>query len=1290
MYAANSNTYRFTHQFSKFIFTLLFSISAYGSDPQDVSKLSSGGIGAQLNVKDGYITVVGVVSGEPADLDGRLSVSDKIIGIGTADNQIANVIGFPLSDVISLLRGEIDSKVFLQVVPEGGNINTPKLVEIRRGKVTSAETPSLRGIEALVDSATNGDAEAQFELALKYANGDGLPVNEELYAHWAKSAAENGLAIAQFETAMIILNNKNAEPDYQNVVGWLRKAAEQGHSIAENNLGVAYFDGTGVKQDYKRAVFWYEKSAMQGNSLAQNNLGIMYSRGLGLAQDPAMALEWYTKSANQGNAYGYASLGWAFDNGNGVTKNIVKAMEQYEKAAVLGLVRAQNILGYAYEKGNGVSQNKGKALEWFLKSAEQGNVDGQANLGRALYFGDGYKQDQSLGINWMLKAAEQGDVTSQSNLGYAFFYGDGIDKNNEASLKWNSLAAQQGDALSQRRLGEIYYFGIGVHEDRSAAYKWYLKAAAQGEHHAEFAVGRSYSFAQGVAKDDEAAVYWYKRAAKGGHDSAQFNLAVAYAEGSGIDKNNEEALHWYLESAQQGNVGAQFNLGLRYQYGTGVGQDEGKAVEWLTKAANSGHAGAKNQLALLYEWSDGDLKDVKKAADLFAEAAMQGSADAALNLGLAMSYGDRKNIVTSLEYLKRAYKQGKLSAGYAIAIQHLDINSGFYFPKAAYEILRELEKKGNSEPVISTSLALLGHMYASGLHAEKNIPKALDYFERLDPESVHSSAFEILVPTWNITLTPQLIQKYAPHLMAYLDEYCESELKYYDDSGFQENSIWPILRSLKLVEEDLVVRCFDRHIASLIASEDLWLAGMRYQNGIPGVLAENPRKAYEYTRRSAESDSSATNAPTMERLANYYQTGYGTNKDDAKVLNWRRKAADFGSPLALTNLGWAYQKGLFGLEVNDQTALSYYQLAYEKDANCGHCITNLGRAYGGSIGGNDFAMAKILFTKAFKLGNLKAGVFLARLESGGLAGPENKAAAIATLKKVVQGSEHYKTQVSEDSYNNVIRDARQQIALLEGSDQLNKAVELGNYHALIIGNTNYDNLQNLTTAGTDAVDVAKVLEKDYGFEVELLLDATHLQTLSALNRFKRDLKKNDNFLLYYAGHGQMDDDEGFWLPTDADEIDEAKWIPNIRINRTLKKFKANNIILVADSCFAGSQFRALVQVDSNKNKTSSNPESSDSLIQRLSAPKSRVAITSGGLEFVADRIGFSKNSVFATSFISALRNNSSEIPSGDLFKLVRQRVVPITASENLRQTPEYGQLWASGHEGGDFVFSPIR
>ena len=245
MYAANSNTYRFTHQFSKFIFTLLFSISAYGSDPQDVSKLSSGGIGAQLNVKDGYITVVGVVSGEPADLDGRLSVSDKIIGIGTADNQIANVIGFPLSDVISLLRGEIDSKVFLQVVPEGGNINTPKLVEIRRGKVTSAETPSLRGIEALVDSATNGDAEAQFELALKYANGDGLPVNEELYAHWAKSAAENGLAIAQFETAMIILNNKNAEPDYQNVVGWLRKAAEQGHSIAENNLGVAYFDGTG-------------------------------------------------------------------------------------------------------------------------------------------------------------------------------------------------------------------------------------------------------------------------------------------------------------------------------------------------------------------------------------------------------------------------------------------------------------------------------------------------------------------------------------------------------------------------------------------------------------------------------------------------------------------------------------------------------------------------------------------------------------------------------------------------------------------------------------------------------------------------------------------------------------------------------------------------------------------------------------------------------------------------------------------------------------------------------------
>jgi hypothetical protein len=180
-------------------------------------------------------------------------------------------------------------------------------------------------------------------------------------------------------------------------------------------------------------------------------------------------------------------------------------------------------------------------------------------------------------------------------------------------------------------------------------------------------------------------------------------------------------------------------------------------------------------------------------------------------------------------------------------------------------------------------------------------------------------------------------------------------------------------------------------------------------------------------------------------------------------------------------------------------------------------------------------------------------------------------------------------------------------------------------------------------------------------------------------------------LLYYAGHGVLDEiNEGYWQPVDSGVDDDTQWISNKRINSTLKKLKANNVLLIADSCFSGAQFRGVTAVDPQSSRRIDSNQSNGSLVRRLSKAKTRVAITSGGLEPVADRIGFSENSVFASSFISALKNNSSTIPSGDLFKLVRQRVIPITVGEGLEQTPEFGQLWASGHEGGDFVFSRVR
>jgi len=1250
-----------------------------------------GGIGAELNRKGDYPTVVGIVPGGPADLQGLLDVSDKIIGVGPTNNQVIDVVGWPLSDVIALLRGEIDSEVILRVIPKDGHIDKPKLITIVRGKIELIETPLERTVKAITDAAEAGDAKAQLELALLFAAGKGVRASDEQYIHWTKKSATNGFADAQFELGVLFSNGSmGLELDYHRSFFWLEKAAQQGHATAQNNLAIAYKNGNGVAQDTDASVFWYKKSAAQGYSLAQTNLGWLYMNGGDLEQDYAIAYDLHSKSADQGDAMGQSNLGFCYETGVGVVKNLDKAFQLYKQSAEQGNARGQANLAAAYSGGRGTAENKETSFYWYKKSAEQGDPMGVHGAGFALYWGHGVEQNQSAGINWFIKSAEQGFLLSQSQLGYAYFWGDGVAKDASAAFKWNTIAAEQGNVLSQERLGDIFYWGEGVQKDTSQSYKWYLMAAAQGHHSSEHKVGQAYSFGHGVTADDSTAAYWYTKAAQGGYDKAQFNLGIAYGQGLGVKINSKSGFDWLKKAAEQGYLNAQYLVGLAYMVGDGVLPDPKESIAWLTKAANNGHADAKNSLGLAYEAGDGVSQNKGKALGLFSEAAKKGNPEAAFNLGLATSYGDRKNTSTSLEYLKRAYKQGHHSAGYRVAIQHLEQKSGFYFPMAAYNILQELVVISKSDSVTSTSFALLGYMHANGLHVEKDVREALKYFEKLEPQNINSSAFELIVPTLHTILTPKQSQRYNPHLVTYLDEFCGSELNELDSKGFIENSVWPILRSITTGDEDFVTRCFDRHISSVLELENYQLAAERYQVGVPGLIGKNEEETFNYMLMAAESGVSVEQSDAMNMVGNFHREGYGTARSSSDARLWYQKAADAGSSSALNTLGLAHERGLLGYEIDLKTAFDYYQKAYEQDQECYLCMTNLGRMYQEGSVDADPSMAKIMYTKAFSKGDLEAGNLLASLQARGLAGPKNIAAAKATFKKVLSGNIMYRVSVGEDQHKKETEKAREELAELGVGNKLDISLDLGDYHALVIGNGNYKNFDKLPSANKDASDVANVLEQEYGFEVELLLDGTREQIMASLNRFREELKKGDNFLLYYAGHGELDEyKKGYWLPVDAKKSDGGKWIGNNGLNSTLQRFKANNIILVADSCYAGAVFRGVQLIDVGENGVSDSSQSNDSLLQRLSNSRSRVALTSGGLQPVVDGLGLSGNSVFAESFIRALKQNSDTIKALDIFTMVRQRVVPITGNEGIKQTPEFGPLAASGHEGGDFIFERV-
>ena len=69
-----------------------------------------------------------------------------------------------------------------------------------------------------------------------------------------RTLAERGDADAQYNLGVMYANGEGVARDYAEAVSWYRMAAEQGHAVAQNKLGVRYACGEGVARDYAEAV----------------------------------------------------------------------------------------------------------------------------------------------------------------------------------------------------------------------------------------------------------------------------------------------------------------------------------------------------------------------------------------------------------------------------------------------------------------------------------------------------------------------------------------------------------------------------------------------------------------------------------------------------------------------------------------------------------------------------------------------------------------------------------------------------------------------------------------------------------------------------------------------------------------------------------------------------------------------------------------------------------------------------------------------------------------------------
>jgi Caspase domain len=137
------------------------------------------------------------------------------------------------------------------------------------------------------------------------------------------------------------------------------------------------------------------------------------------------------------------------------------------------------------------------------------------------------------------------------------------------------------------------------------------------------------------------------------------------------------------------------------------------------------------------------------------------------------------------------------------------------------------------------------------------------------------------------------------------------------------------------------------------------------------------------------------------------------------------------------------------------------------------------------------------------------------------------------------------------------------------------------YRALLIGNSTYPaDEHNLQTLKGPVKDIATLnrglIEPGAGLfddtDVTLLAEATSSRAIRALGKFFGIATRDDVLLIYYSGHGKLDQTGRLHLcMQDTDSTDLLSTaVSSARINEFADASRARNVVIVLDCCHAGA------------------------------------------------------------------------------------------------------------------------
>jgi Caspase domain len=220
--------------------------------------------------------------------------------------------------------------------------------------------------------------------------------------------------------------------------------------------------------------------------------------------------------------------------------------------------------------------------------------------------------------------------------------------------------------------------------------------------------------------------------------------------------------------------------------------------------------------------------------------------------------------------------------------------------------------------------------------------------------------------------------------------------------------------------------------------------------------------------------------------------------------------------------------------------------------------------------------------------------------------------------------------------------------------------------ALVIGNSNYQNVARLPNPANDAKAVAELLNTA-GFEVISATDLSHNQMIEVMQDFSAKIAgrgANTVAMVYYAGHGVQLAGENYLVPVDARISSEPDLIDGsvrlVDMMATLEAIPSRMRIVILDAC-RNNPFASLNEAGRG--------------LAIVDAPNGSIVgySTAPGTEAL-DGVG--NHSPYTDAFLRLAHEKN--VPIEQLFKRVRLEVNNLTDG---RQTP-----WESSSLTSDFYF----